>query len=197
MIAGLIGTAHAEYIDTYYLKGFTRTLGMVGTATDSIPAGTTYTSPWIPISGAEQVNFFLHAAAADSDSVVTVKVANADTTAGIALTIATATTTVAPMGQGVGAYSNYAGTGGVSWGPALARTISLVPLLGVNAALNYIPMRWVRFTVTAPNAGTVAAGSWNSAKLNTMHSVKAWVEIRRETQPRGDNAYSPLSGAAQ
>jgi len=199
-LALLVGTAIAERLDTYYEFGFTRTLNFITTRVDSIPAGATYSTRWIPISGARMVSFFMRATAADSDSTVSVTLAAYDTVAGVAANIDTSSAAAGEpgsLGQGCGVYSSYRGAGGASWGAAVSRVVTIVPFKSATAEFPYIPMRWVRFTVIAPLAGSVAANGWNTSKLNTMHAVRMWVEVRRESEPKGTDPNYPFNGAAQ
>jgi hypothetical protein len=195
-LLALVGTAIAERLDTFYEFGFSRTLSFISTRVDSIPAGATFSTHWIPISGASQVNFFIRATNADSDSVVSVVLAAVDTVLGTTAIIDTLGTDPGMLGSGVGVYSSYKGTGGTSWGPNLAKTITIVPYRNSVVAMPYIPMRWARLIVTAPLAGTVAVNSWNTVKANSMHGVRIWAEVRRDHEQTGSSPTYPFSGVA-
>jgi len=198
-LAILFGTAWAERCDTWYEFGFGRSLNFISTRVDSIPAGTTFNTRWIPISGARMVSFFMRATAVDSDSTVSVQFASADTVIGAPANIDTSSAAAGEpgsLGLGVGVYSSYRGAGGVGWGANLCRTITVVPFRSATTAFPYIPQRWVRFTVIAPLAGSVAANGWNTSKLNTMHTVRIWVEVRRDGERTGADPYYPFNGVA-
>jgi hypothetical protein len=195
----LFGTAIAERCDTWYEFGFSRSLNFISTRVDSIPAGATFNTRWIPISGARMVSFFMRATATDSDSAVSVQFASADTVIGAAANIDTSSAAAGEpgsLGLGVGVYSSYRGSGGVGWGANLCRTITVVPFKSATTEFPYIPQRWVRFTVIAPLAGTVAVNSWNSKNLNSMRTVRIWVEVRRDGERTGADPYYPFNGVA-
>lgn len=193
--------AHAMRNSVYYEFGFTKTGPFISTRTDSIPFGATFKTHWIPCMGARLIKFNMRASTADSDSVVTVKFANADTIAGLAVAIDTSSTTAGSLsnasflpGVGVHVVSNYVGSGGVSWDPANARLISVVPFVSTTAIFPYIPQRWVRFTVVAPSRQCTQGASGQAC--NSMHAVRIWVEVMYDGENTGQEPTYPFSGPA-
>ena len=200
-VVALCGIASAEYRETYYIHGFTRSGATILSAGDSITAGGTVTSRWIPVLGAKQVNLYMRAATADSDSVVRVYFQSVDTATAVssltAANIDTAITEAGSLGTGVAVYSNYAGTGGVSWGPATGRVITILPYSNTVTDFPYIPQRWMRFVVIAPLGGCCADHDGSnevSSFTNTMTGVRIWAEVIRDGEPRGQTGYYPFHG---
>lgn len=203
LMLSIASTASATVrTSTFYEFGFTKSvLGTIATRADSIPFGTTFKTHWIPCQNAKMIKFNMRATAADSDSVVTVRVANADTVAGLAIAIDTSSTVAGSLsnasflpGQGVHVVSNYVGSGGVSWDPANARLISVVPFAGPAAMFPYIPQRFVRFTIVAPTRQCTGGASGQAC--NTMHNVRIWVEVLYDGDNTGQEPTYPFQGGA-
>lgn len=191
----LIGAlpARSEYMETFYIHGFTRSGSTISSGGDSIPFGTVMKSRWIPIFGARQVTINIRATAADSDSTVVIKFANADTSTVLTATLDTLTNQApSNIASGAQVLSNYRGTGGTSWGPGDVRTINIAPIRGANFANAFIPVRWFRLEVTAPTRQCTGGASGQAC--NSMHGVRIWAHVMRDDPPRGSDPFYPFHG---